>query len=165
MVLRSLAAGVLALALASGVGVAVAHPDQSPAASSATTADADEVKAVLRAYKSALERLDLAGVERLFATGNVVIESGKVEGSYADYLAHHIGPELAEFKSFSFSNYAVDVQVHGDVASAVETYNYRIELKSGGAPIERRGAATTFLRKIDGRWLIVLTHNSSRKPA
>src|SRR3546814_199442 len=36
------------------------------------------VKAVLSSYKVALEALDLTGVERLFATDNQVVESGKV---------------------------------------------------------------------------------------
>lgn len=125
--------------------------------------EADQVKAVLSAYKSALERLDLTGVDKLFAPENVVVESGKVEGSYADYLAHHIGPELAEFTSFRFSDYRVDVRVEGLIAIATETYTYRIELKAGGEPIERRGTATTVLKRIDGHWRILTTHSSSRK--
>lgn len=165
MVRQLLIAGMAAVVFAaSSGGVAIAHPDHAPPTAAATS-EADQVKAVLRAYKSALESLDLSGVDRLFAPGNVVIETGKLEGSYADYLAHHIGPELAEFKTFRFSDYQVDVRIEGDMAVATETYNYRIELKSGGAPIERRGAATTVLKRIDGRWLILVAHNSSRKPA
>jgi len=36
--------------------------------------------AVLTSYKSAIERLDVSGVARLFAPDAVVIEFGKVEG-------------------------------------------------------------------------------------
>lgn len=145
------------------VGPAAARADDAPPAAGQTASQADQVKAVLTAYKTALERLDLTGVDRLFAPENVVVESGKVEGSYADYLAHHIGPELAEFKTFRFSDYQVDVRIEGPIAVATETYTYRIELKAGGDPIERRGAATTVLKRIDGHWRILTTHSSSRK--
>jgi len=165
MVWRSLVAGAVAMAAASWVGLGAAHPAHAARAAAIAASDEAEVKAVLKIYKSALEGLDLTGVELLFAAGNVVIESGKVEGSYADYLAHHIGPELADFKSFRFSDYAVDVWIDGDVAVATETYNYTIELKAGGPLIERRGAATSVLKRVDGRWLIFVTHNSSRRPA
>ena len=102
------------------------------------TPDPDEaaVKAVLASYKSALERRDLTGTEALFADANTVAESGKLEGSYLDYVAHHIGPELGHFERFAFSDYAVRVERVGDVAWATETYRYVIELKPRAEPIE-----------------------------
>lgn len=126
--------------------------------------DVEAAEAVLRQYKAALERLDLKGVDALFAPQNVVVESGKVEGSYADYLAHHIGPELGHFKSFKFSDYKVDTRLEGDIAVATETYRYTIVLKDKPEPIERQAAATTVLKKIDGHWRIIASHNSSRAP-
>lgn len=147
-----LAAGLLALAAPAG------------AQSGAGEADADAVKAVLSTYKGALERLDLAGVDALFAPGNQVVESGKVEGGYADYLAHHIGPELGHFKSFKFSDYSVSVRLEGPVALATETYRYTIVLKDKPEPIERQGVATSALKKIDGQWRILSMHSSSRTP-
>jgi uncharacterized protein (TIGR02246 family) len=140
-------------------------------ASSASTADppapssdTQAVKAVLSIYKSALEKLDLTGVDALFAPVNEVVESGKVEGGYAEYRDHHIGPELSHFKSFSFSDYKVDVRIEAPVALATETYRYTIVLKDKPEPIERHGVATTVLKKIDGRWKILSTHSSSRAP-
>lgn len=150
------------LALAQ-TGPAAARADDPPPVAVQPVSEVDQVKAVLNAYKTALERLDLTGVDKLFTPENVVVESGKVEGSYADYLAHHIGPELAEFKTFRFSDYRVDVRIEGPVAIATETYTYRIELKAGGEPIARRGAATTVLTRIGGHWRILTTHSSSRK--
>src|SRR3546814_18680001 len=87
----------------------------------AQTAVAAAVKAVLSSYKVALEALDLTGVERLFATDNQVVESGKVEGGYADYRDHHIGTELGHFASFKFSDYTVTVRLDGTLAMATET--------------------------------------------
>lgn len=148
---------LLALLLLSSAGLA-------PAQSAATDADTVAVKAVLASYKSALERLDLTGVERLFAPDNQVVESGKVEGGYADYRDHHIGPELGHFASFKFSDYTVAVRLEGPIALATETYRYTIRLKDKPEPIERQGVATSVLKKSDGQWQIVSTHSSSRVP-
>ncbi len=126
--------------------------------------DADAVRKVLAEYKSALERLDLDGVDRLFHDDNRVVENGKLEGAYADYLAHHIGPELGHFRSFKFSDYTVDVNVLGDTAWALETYRYTIVLKDEDRTIERQGVATSVFRKLGADWRIVQMHGSSRAP-
>ena len=111
----------------------------------------------------AIERLDATGTERLFVPKSAIFETGGVEGTYASYLAHHLGPELEEFKSFSFSDYKADIHFEGPVALATETYNYRIETNSGEIA-ERRGVATSVLKKIDGQWKILSMHNSARRP-
>ncbi len=130
---------------------------------SAQTEEA-KVKQVLSAYKDALGKLDVKGTDVLFVSNSQIIESGKVEGTYQDYLAHHIGPELGDFTSFKFDNYKVEVTVTGDYAFAVETYNYTIVLKKDNSEIKRRGVASSFLKKESGVWKIVHMHNSSRKP-
>jgi len=139
-----------------------AHP---PAAQGTTARTAEEaaVGAVLSQYKSAIERLDATGTERLFTPDSAIFETGGVEGSYANYLAHHLGPELKAFKSFRFSDYKVDVRFEGPIALATESYNYRIETKKGDV-VERRGVATSVLKKIGGNWRIISMHNSGRKP-
>lgn len=124
----------------------------------------DEVKAVLAQYRAALETRDLTGVEALFAETNEVIENGKVEGSYADYRDHHIGPELAHIESFAFSDYTVRVKFDGPVALSTETYRYTIRLKDTAEPIVRQGVATNVLARSDGRWRILSHHSSSRVP-
>lgn len=133
-------------------------------ASSPATADSEAITAVLATYKSALERRDMGGVDALFGGQNTVVESGKLEGSYADYLAHHIGPELAHIEEFTFSDYTVSVEQAGDVAWATETYRYRIVLADRADPIERQGVATTVLERQDGIWKIRSMHSSSRAP-
>jgi uncharacterized protein (TIGR02246 family) len=121
------------------------------------------VRDVLARYQAAIERLDASGTEVLFAPDSAIFETGGSEGTYANYLAHHLTPELAEFKSFKFSNYAVDVRFEGPLALASETYKYRIETKDGTVA-ERLGVATTVLKKIGGAWKILVSHNSGRKP-
>lgn len=132
---------------------------------SRASSDEDAVKAVLGDYKQALERLDGAAPAQLFAPDAEVFESGKREGGYQDYLAHHLGPELAEFSSFRFNDYAVVVRIEGDVAIASEACTYRIALKRGGEPIERAGVATSVLKRTAAGWRFLQTHSSSRKPA
>ena len=126
--------------------------------------ETEAVTGVLAAYKSAIERLDATGTERLFTADSTIFESGGVEGTYANYLAHHLGPELKEFKSFAFSNYQISVRFEGRLALATESYNYRIETKTGEIA-ERVGVATSVLKKIGGQWKIVSMHNSTRRPA
>lgn len=125
--------------------------------------DRDGAAAVLAAYKAAIERLDMTGVDSLFAPDAVVIESGKVEGTFANYLDHHLGPELKEFKSFSFQDYRVEIRVEGPIAIATETYTYRIVLKNEEV-VERLGVASSVLKWNGQAWQIVSTHSSSRKP-
>ena len=134
----------------------------APFARAADSPDAMAVKAVLAAYKTGLEKLDVSGAAKLFTADSQVFESGVVEGTFADYVAHHIGPELAEFKEFSFRDYKVEVRLESPVALATETYIYKIVLKEGDRVIEKRGVATSVLKKIAGEWKMIQTHTSSR---
>lgn len=129
--------------------------------------NADDVATVistLEAYKKAIEKLDTTGTGKLFVPKSVVIESGKIEGRYQDYLAHHLGPELRDFKSFTFSDYKADVMVDLPYAFATETYKYSIVLKKDNSMIERKGVATIILKKENGAWKIWQTHTSARRP-
>ena len=137
----------------------------APVAAQPASLSADEsaVRAVLARYKSAIERLDASGTEALFTEDSEVFETGGVEGTYKEYLAHHLGPELAAFRAFAFSDYAVAVRIEGDLALATETYNYRIETKSGEIAM-RRGVATSVLTRTADGWKILIMHNSARKP-
>ena len=126
-------------------------------------ADTAAVTDVLGRYRAAIERLDVTGTERLFTSDSQIFENGGVEGTYANYLAHHLGPELREFRSFRFSDVNVEVRFEGPVAVATESYSFRIEPITG-APVERRGVTTSVLRKVGSGWRIISSHNSSRAP-
>lgn len=125
--------------------------------------DADAVKAVLKQYNNSVEKLNVTGTEKLFTADSKIYESGGSEGNYAHYLEHHLAPELKEFKSFTFSDYKVEVQVDGNYAFATETYNYTIVVAKDNAEVKRKGVATSVLKKIKGEWKIMINHNSSRK--
>ena len=157
---------IMGIALLAGSPLA-AHPGSAhaPATQAKPAHDQDQmaVRSVLQQYKAAIERLDARGTERLFAADSAIFETGGVEGNYANYLAHHLAPELAEFKSFRFSNYKIEVRFVGPVALATESYAYRIETKKGEVA-DRLGVATSVLTKIGGNWKIISIHNSARRP-
>ena len=153
------AALLAASPLAAYPGGAAVTAQAKPARSN----DEAAVRSVLSQYKEAIEKLDARGTERLFAADSAIFETGGREGNYANYLAHHLGPELGEFKSFRFSNYKVEVRFIGPVALASESYAYRIETKKGEIA-ERLGVATSVLTKVKGSWKILSMHNSARRP-
>ncbi|HXG99582.1 MAG TPA: nuclear transport factor 2 family protein [Sphingomicrobium sp.] len=156
---------LLAAAVALAAQPAVSHhrAGHAPAAKRAPHPSEPAVRVILSQYKSAIERLDATGTESLFAADSAIFENGGVEGNYVDYLGHHLGPELKAFKSFKFSDYKIAVRFEGPLAIATETYNYRI-VTAKDEVVERRGVATSVLKKIAGRWKILSMHNSSRKP-
>ena len=127
------------------------------------TKDEEAVKSILKQYNSAVEKLNVTATEKLFTTDSKIYESGSSEGNYAHYLEHHLSPELKEFKSFTYSDYKVDVQVDGNYAFTTETYNYTIIIAKDNTEVKRKGVATSVLKKIKGEWKIMINHNSSRK--
>ena len=137
---------------------AVAHDKDAESASMMGTPES-----TLEAYRSGIESLDDTNMPRLFTDDALVFENGKAEGNFGNYLAHHLGPELGEFESFTFSNVATEMSVLGETAIASETYTYTIVLKDGRT-IERQGVATAVLVKRDESWKIAQYHSSSRTP-
>lgn len=129
----------------------------------AQTSDKEAVKAVLNDYKKAIEKLDTTGVVNLFVKDSKVYEQASDEGTIGHYLEHHLGPELKEFKSFTFSDYKADVTVTGNYAFSTETYIYTIVLAKDGKEIKSQGVATSILQKTKNGWKIVQTHSSFRK--
>jgi len=124
--------------------------------------DVEGIKQTLNSYKQKIESLDTNGIAKLFVTNSKVIEQAKDEGTISHYLAHHLGPELKEFKSFKFSNYKVDVKLNGNYAYSTESYLYTIVLKDD-KEIKSNGFATSLLQKTKGEWKIVQSHSSFRK--
>ncbi len=132
------------LSLLIAAALVAAQPPAAIAAPASRAADAAAVRSVLHGYIDAVEKLDPKGTDRLFTKDSLIFESGGSEGNYANYLAHHLTPELGEFKSFKFGNYKVNVRFEGTLALATETYTYRIETKKGevadrlGVPSRRK---------------------------
>lgn len=124
--------------------------------------ESDQVKQVMKKYKETLESLDVSESYALFTEDSQVLEQGKIEGTYRDYIANHIGPELGHFSSFTFSEYVIEVVVDLPYAFTTESYVYNIVLKVEDKKVERKATATSILKKIEGDWKIIKTHSSSR---
>lgn len=163
MLISTMIAAAVALQAAPAPAPHAAQGHEMAPQSASTSADESAVRAVLARYKSAIERLDATGTETLFTEDSAVFETGGVEGTYKEYLVHHLGPELAAFRTFAFSDYTVAVRIEGDLALATETYNYRIEPKTGETAT-RKGVATSVLTRTSEGWKILVMHNSARKP-
>ena len=87
-----------------------------------TNTEKQAVLKVMKTYKDALQNLTTEGTFELFTNDSEVFESGGVEGSYAHYIEHHLGPELGHFKKFEFSDYEIDAEVDLPYAFTTETY-------------------------------------------
>lgn len=131
-----------------------------------TETEKEAVLKVMKLYKDALQNLTTQGTFKLFSKDSEVFESGGVEGTYAHYIEHHLGPELGHFEKFEFSDYKIDVQVDAPYAFTTETYIYTIVLnadkKGNTRTIKKKGVATSILKKMDSEWKIIKTHSSSR---
>ena len=127
------------------------------------------IEKVMKSYKNAIENLTTEGTFELFTEDASVFEQGKVEGTYKDYIDHHLGPELGHFKSFTFSDYKINSTISMPYAYTTESYLYTIVLKGDDKSgkeektIESKGVATSVLKKINGEWKIIHSHSSFRK--
>jgi ketosteroid isomerase-like protein len=133
-----------------------------------TEVEKEAVLKVMKSYKDAFQNLTTEGTFELFSEDSEVFGSGGVEGSYADYIEHHMGPELGHFEKFEYSDYEIEVQVDLPYAFTNETYIYTIVLKSDekgeSESIKKKGLATSILKKTNGKWKIIKTHTSTRNP-
>ena len=135
------------------------HSDKTGSASE----DVSGAEDILEAYRAALVSRDAAGMSALFAEASAIFENGKSEGSFANYMEHHLGPELDAITSFTFTDPTLTMTRKGHMAYGYETYGYRIELEDGRV-IERDGVATSVLSHDELGWKIVQYHSSSRAP-
>ena len=107
--------------------------------------------------------MDVTQTPALFWPDSETFENGGAEGTFADYLAHHLGPEFADLAGFEFPNHELTVEVDGDIAFVTETYPYHISFEDAArAPIKRRGVATSVSRKRDDQWRFDIYHSSAR---
>ena len=120
--------------------------------------------AVARAYFAAMDSSDLDAAEALFASESSVFERGSVEGDWAHYRAHHLGPEIDQVVSFKTTLKEPEEGQSGDATMAFVTWpiEYRIELKDKRV-IESRGTVTFVFVREGVRYRIRHLHWSSRR--
>jgi hypothetical protein len=127
-----------------GLGNALAEPSR-------LDQDTMAVLQALQSYNDAIQSLTTNGTFELFTDDAQVYEQGGVEGTYTHYVEHHLGPELAHFQRFTFSDYQAEAEIIGNTALATQTYQYTIVTKAAAdkpsRTIEKQGLATSVLIK------------------
>ena len=94
------------------VTVLIATVSITNAQNSIYSSDKENVVAVMKLYKDAIQNLTTEGTFELFAPDATIFEQGKIEGTYNEYISHHLGPELEHFKSFTFSDYEIQTTIN-----------------------------------------------------
>ena len=128
---------------------------------SAQTAEEKAVRDLLMREAAAVEKGDLAALDKIWANSEdvTVFESGHANYGWTDYRNNHLAPELKEFKNtkYSFS----DLKVKVDGRTAWTTFKYALVADIGARNIQSGGFATAILEKRDGEWRIVHWHSSA----
>jgi len=90
------------------------------------------------------------------------IESGGQNAGLTDLIEHHVEPESDAFDSFELTFSNIDTHVQGDFAWAVADLEFKATVKSDQRKLHSRGYETFLFRRVDGKWMIIHTHSSSR---
>jgi ketosteroid isomerase-like protein len=132
---------------------------------SAQTDEGEAVTDVLIREAQAVEKGDLAALDKLWANSEdvTVFESGHANYGWTDYRNNHLAPELKEFKNTKYSFSDLKVKVDGETAWA--TFKYTLAAQMGTRKIESGGLGTAVLEKRDGKWRIVHWHSSAPRRA
>lgn len=134
---------------------------------SAQSSEEKSVRDVLTREAEAVEKGDLAALDKLWANDEsvTVFESGYANYGWSDYRNNHLAPELKEFKNTKYVFSDLKVKVDGKTAWA--TFKYSLAADLGARRVESGGLGTAVLEKRDGRWRIVHWHSSAprRQPS
>lgn len=156
--LRVVALVALTLAFATGAASAL-----SP--TRAAHDPAEHVRDVLTRYAAALERGNMASIEKLWANDEAVtvFESGHANYGWADYRDNHLGPELKEMKNVKYTLSDIKAKVSG--ATAWATFKYAISADLGERRVDAAGLGTAVLERRGQEWRIVHWHSSAPRRA
>ena len=90
------------------------------------------------------------------------VESGGQNTSLTELIEHHVEPEGDSLDNFELDLSNVETHVEGHFAWAIADVNLQATIKSDQRQIHYRGYETFLFRRIDGKWMIVHTHSSTR---
>ncbi len=90
------------------------------------------------------------------------IESGGQNTGLTDLIEHHVEPESDSFDNFEVTFSNIDTRVEDDFAWAIADFEYKATVKRDQRKLHSRGYETFLFRRVDGKWMIIHTHSSSR---
>ncbi len=127
----------------------------------AQTNDEKAVREVLTREAAAVEKGDLAALDKIWANSEdvTVFESGHANYGWTDYRNNHLAPELKEFKNTKYVFSDLKVKTSGSLAYA--TFKYTLSADIGTHHVDAGGLGTAVLEKRDGHWRIVHWHSSA----
>ena len=126
--------------------------------------DSAALIAIIDAVEKGWEQGDGQPFRRYFLDfeGARYIESGGQDVGLTHLIEHHVVPESDSFDNFEVTFSNIDTHVEGDFAWAVADFEYKATVKRDQSEIHGRGYETFLFRRVDGNWMIVHTHSSSR---
>ena len=90
------------------------------------------------------------------------IESGGQNAGLTDLIEHHVEPEGDVLDSLELNFSDVETHLEGDFAWAIANVEVKATVKRDQRVIHNRGYQTFLFRRVNGKWLIIHTHSSSR---
>ncbi len=109
---------------------------------------------------TALQDGDTAQIEALLDPEVLIFESGKVEASFAEYAAEHMGADMKFMQGVEREIVSRKVVEEGDVA--VVTTRAQLAGTYRNRPVEITTNETLLLQRQDAGWRITHVHWSSR---
>jgi len=141
-----------------------AHGQAMPAKPGSDTSaqgESQAVAATVRALFSAMERVDLAALDTLFAGDSlIIVEGAGINRGWADYRDHHYAPEMKEMKNLRYRPVEIESRIVGNVAWA--TFRYGLAANMGERAIDVVGRGTAILERRGARWVVRHIHTSGR---
>ncbi len=90
------------------------------------------------------------------------IESGGQNIGLTDLIEHDVESEGDTLDSLELTFSAVETHVEGEFAWAIADTEIKATVKRDQSEIHNRGHETYLFRRVDGNWMIIHTHSSSR---
>ena len=90
------------------------------------------------------------------------IESGGQNAGLTDLIEHHVEPEGDALDSLELNFSDVETHFEGDFAWAIANVEVKATVKRDQRVIHNRGYQTFLFRHVNGKWLVIHTHSSSR---
>ncbi len=90
------------------------------------------------------------------------IESGGQNTSLTELIEHHVEPEGDSLDNFELDLSNVETHIEGDFAWALADVEFKATVKQEQREIHYRGDETFLFRRVDGKWMIIHSHSSTR---
>ena len=130
----------------------------------ANEGDVATLKSIIAAVEQGWEEADGRPFREHYLDfdGARYIESGGQNAGLTDLIEHHVEPEGDSLDNFELDISNVETHIEGHFAWAIADVELRATIKSDQRAIHYRGYETFLFRQIDGKWMIVHTHSSTR---